>query len=100
MQAASSWSRTPRRIGADLYSVVSPKRRMIMSQQGQATLRPRGTRMPVIFAAHGAPVLLDDPVWMAQLAAWARAMPRPTGILMVSAHWDERPLTLGATQTV
>jgi hypothetical protein len=29
-------------------------------------------RMPVVFAAHGAPVLLDDAVWMAELAAWAR----------------------------
>ena len=56
--------------------------------------------MPVIFAAHGAPVLLDDPVWMAELAAWAGAMPKPKSILMVSAHWDERPTTLGATRTV
>lgn len=36
-----------------------------------------GARMPVIFAAHGAPVLLDDAGWMAELAAWASAMPRP-----------------------
>ena len=35
-------------------------------------------RMPVIFAAHGAPVLLDDDVWMSELAAWAKAMPKPT----------------------
>jgi 4,5-DOPA dioxygenase extradiol len=57
-------------------------------------------RMPVIFAAHGAPVLLDDEVWMGELAAWAKAMPRPEGILMVSAHWEERPTTLGATRPV
>jgi hypothetical protein len=56
--------------------------------------------MPVIFAAHGAPVLLDDPVWMGELAAWADAMPKPKSILMVSAHWEERPATLGATRTV
>ncbi len=56
--------------------------------------------MPVIFAAHGAPVLLDDASWMEELATWAQAMPRPKSILMVSAHWDERPTTLGATQTV
>ncbi len=53
--------------------------------------------MPVVFAAHGAPVLLDDAAWMAELAAWAQSMPRPTSILMVSAHWEERPTTLGAT---
>ena len=56
--------------------------------------------MPVIFAAHGAPILLDDAEWIGQLAAWAKAMPRPKGILMVSAHWEERPATLGATRTV
>jgi 4,5-DOPA dioxygenase extradiol len=56
--------------------------------------------MPVIFAAHGAPILLDDAGWMEELAAWAQAMPRPEGILMVSAHWEQRPLTLGATRTV
>jgi 4,5-DOPA dioxygenase extradiol len=57
-------------------------------------------QMPVIFAAHGAPVLLDDVQWMAELAAWAQAMPKPKSILMISAHWEQRPTTLGATQTV
>ena len=56
--------------------------------------------MPIIFAAHGAPVLLDDPVWTAELASWASAMPKPKAILMVSAHWEEWPMTLGATRTV
>ncbi len=56
--------------------------------------------MPVIFAAHGAPILLDDEVWMAELAAWAQAMPKPKSILMISAHWDARPATLGATDTL
>jgi 4,5-DOPA dioxygenase extradiol len=57
-------------------------------------------KMPVIFAAHGAPVLLDDGGWMGELARWAKAMPRPRGILMVSAHWEKRPVTLGATRPV
>lgn len=57
-------------------------------------------RMPAIFAAHGAPVLLDDAVWMSELAGWAEALPRPESILMISAHWEQRPTTLGATRTV
>jgi 4,5-DOPA dioxygenase extradiol len=57
-------------------------------------------RMPVIFAAHGAPVLLDDDMWVSELAAWAKAMPKPAAVLMVSAHWEQRPTTLGATRTV
>lgn len=56
--------------------------------------------MPVIFAAHGAPILLDDAAWMAELERWARAMRRPASILIVSAHWEERPSTLGAVTSV
>lgn len=56
--------------------------------------------MPAIFAAHGAPILLDDAAWMAQLARWAAELPRPTAIAMISAHWEQRPVTLGATRTV
>jgi 4,5-DOPA dioxygenase extradiol len=59
-----------------------------------------GKSMPVIFAAHGAPILLDDEKWITELAEWARTMPRPKAILMVSAHWERRPVTLGATDTV
>ena len=58
------------------------------------------SRMPVIFAAHGAPVLLDDPAWIGELAAWAKAMPKPRSVLMISAHWEARPTTLGAERTV
>lgn len=56
--------------------------------------------MPVIFAAHGAPILLDDEGWMAELAHWATELPRPRSVLIVSAHWDARPAAFGATRTV
>lgn len=57
-------------------------------------------RMPVIFLAHGSPLLLDDAGWVVELKQWAGAMPRPKCILMVSAHWEQKPVTLGATRTV
>jgi 4,5-DOPA dioxygenase extradiol len=57
-------------------------------------------RMPVVFLAHGAPMLLDDAGWVGELAAWSRALPRPRAILVISAHWEQRPLTLGATAQV
>jgi 4,5-DOPA dioxygenase extradiol len=66
----------------------------------ESTGQSGGRRMPVIFAAHGAPILLDDAVWMGELAAWAKVMRKPAAILMVSAHWEERPATLGATTPV
>lgn len=56
--------------------------------------------MPTVFAAHGAPILLDDAAWMGELATWARALPTPRGIVMISAHWENRPTTLGATEAV
>jgi 4,5-DOPA dioxygenase extradiol len=70
---------------------------MMATQQDNEGKLPEG-RMPVVFAAHGAPILLDDRLWMSELAAWAKTMPRPQSILMVSAHWEERPATLAATR--
>jgi len=57
-------------------------------------------RMPTLFLSHGAPPLADDPVWVGELAGWAANLPRPRSILVVSAHWEEAPLTVGATRTV
>lgn len=56
--------------------------------------------MPALFVAHGAPPLLDDARWVGELAGWARGIPRPRAILMISAHWENRPVTIGATTTV
>ena len=39
-------------------------------------------------------------MWPGQLAAWSAGLPRPTAILVVSAHWEEAPLAIGATTTV
>ena len=53
--------------------------------------------MPALYIGHGAPPLLDDPVWSAQLSAWAGDLPRPTAILIVSAHWESAPVSLSAS---
>jgi 4,5-DOPA dioxygenase extradiol len=53
--------------------------------------------MPSIYLGHGAPLLLDDPVWPAELARWAADLPRPRAVLIVSAHWESAPLSLSAT---
>ncbi|CAB4719800.1 MAG: dioxygenase [Actinobacteria bacterium] len=54
-------------------------------------------RMPALYIGHGAPPLLDDPLWSSQLAAWAGDLPRPTAILIVSAHWESAPVSLSAS---
>lgn len=56
--------------------------------------------MPALYLSHGAPPLADDPWWPAQLAAWSAQLPRPKAVLIVSAHWEEAPLALGATATM
>lgn len=53
--------------------------------------------MPAVYLGHGAPPLLDDALWTAELAAWAATMPRPRAILIVSAHWESAPIALSAT---
>ncbi len=52
------------------------------------------TKMPALYIGHGAPMLLDDPIWTAQLTQIARDLPRPKAILIVSAHWESAPITL------
>ncbi len=61
---------------------------------------PPTHRMPVAYLSHGAPPLADDTLWTRELADWSATLPRPQAILVVSAHWEEAPLTLGATDTV
>lgn len=56
--------------------------------------------MPVLYLSHGAPPLADDDVWTSQLAGWSADLPKPASILIVSAHWENAPLTVGATTTV
>jgi 4,5-DOPA dioxygenase extradiol len=60
----------------------------------------RPTRMPAVFLSHGAPWLADDDLWTTELAAWSDEIPRPSAILVVSAHWEAAPLAVGATETV
>jgi 4,5-DOPA dioxygenase extradiol len=54
-------------------------------------------RMPALYIGHGAPPLLDDPVWSAELRSLAGRLPRPKAILIVSAHWESAPLSLSAS---
>jgi 4,5-DOPA dioxygenase extradiol len=58
------------------------------------------SRLPTLFVAHGAPPLLDDPEWVQELNTWASSIAKPTSILMLSAHWEQKPATLGATSVV
>lgn len=62
----------------------------------QRAWSPQDGALPALYIGHGAPPLLDDPVWMSQLAAWTHRLPKPRGVLIISAHWEAAPLMLSA----
>lgn len=69
---------------------------------GESAARAAGPtgRMPVLYLSHGAPPLADDDLWTGQLARWGTQLPKPRSILVVSAHWEAAPVTIGATERV
>ena len=56
------------------------------------------TTPPVLFLSHGAPPLADDARWTAELARWSGSFEKPKNILMVSAHWENAPVTVSPSQ--
>ena len=59
-----------------------------------------GGRIPALYLGHGAPPLLEDADWMRELNGWAASLPRPSSILIVSAHWQTAPMAISSTHRV
>jgi 4,5-DOPA dioxygenase extradiol len=59
---------------------------------------PADGLMPALYLSHGAPPLFNDAHWIAQLFAWSQSMPKPTAILIVSAHWESAPLAISSPE--
>ncbi|WP_457207822.1 dioxygenase family protein [Nocardioides sp. P5_C9_2] len=55
---------------------------------------PQDGPLPSLYVSHGAPMLFEMADWMTQLGRWARSLPRPRAILIVSAHWESAPTML------
>ena len=64
--------------------------------RAQREWTPADGPLPALYLSHGAPPLFDDGPWLRQLSDWAQALPRPTSILIISAHWEAAPLMLSA----
>ena len=58
------------------------------------TWTPQDGPLPALYLSHGAPPLFEQAEWMADLHGWARSMPRPRAVLIVSAHWESAPLSV------
>src|SRR3954467_3396784 len=68
---------------------------------------PEDGPLPSLYLSHGGgPMPLGHPQWLrppppggaARLPDWARALPKPTAILVVSAHWESAPLAVSAAR--
>jgi 4,5-DOPA dioxygenase extradiol len=59
---------------------------------------PADGALPSLYISHGAPMLFEMTDWMTQLHDWARGLPKPKAILIVSAHWESAPLSLSSTR--
>lgn len=58
---------------------------------------PSDGALPSLFVSHGAPFTLDDPQWLGDLFGWARSLPKPKAIVVVSAHWEQAPAAISGT---
>ena len=59
---------------------------------------PEDGPLPSLYISHGAPMLFEMAGWMTQLHDWARALPKPKAILIVSAHWESAPLSISSSE--
>ena len=84
----------PTRPGAAFDAFVAD---VAPTSHDQAVWTPETGPFPAIYVSHGAPPLFDDPLWISQLFAWSQNLPKPTAVLMVSAHWEASPIRLSAT---
>ncbi len=59
--------------------------------QWQSGWRSEAGRMPVFFIGHGSPMnAIEDNVFSAEWRRLAHTMPRPSAVLVISAHWLTR----------
>jgi len=82
------------------HPFVAHRRRAAAAEAAapQPLWTPENGPLPSLYISHGAPPLLEDVAWMRELHGWARSMPKPKAILIVSAHWESAPLSISSTQ--
>ncbi|WP_085945593.1 MULTISPECIES: class III extradiol ring-cleavage dioxygenase [unclassified Actinoplanes] len=71
--------------------------RVLPQARAQRVWEPADGALPALFVSHGAPPTLDDPQWLDDLFRWGQSMPKPRGIVIVSAHWENAPAALSGS---
>lgn len=87
-------------------SIINPPhpgeafRRFLTTQapasRSNATWTEDNNPLPALYLSHGAPPVFDDAHWINQLFDWSRSLPKPSAVLIVSAHWESAPLSISA----
>jgi 4,5-DOPA dioxygenase extradiol len=54
--------------------------------------------MPVGFVGHGNPLNVAIRTRAEPWQRWGRTLPRPSAVLVISAHWEDTPVTIGRTR--
>lgn len=68
----------------------------LVDSSTQAVWQSGDAPLPSLFISHGAPPLFEDADWIRQLFRWSTGMPKPRGIVIVSAHWEAAPIAITA----
>src|SRR4051794_23348044 len=69
------------------------------AQQPHRAWTPDDGPLPSLYLSHGGgPMPFERPEWLTPLHDWARALPKPRAILVVSAHWEAAPLSVSAAR--
>ena len=86
-----------------MWSTTAPAEAFLAAESDlltrQALRRPWSSSdgsVPALYLSHGAPPLFDDAEWVQALGSWADSLPIPSGIVIVSAHWESAPVALSA----
>ncbi|MEY2990175.1 MAG: hypothetical protein RLZZ163_1091 [Actinomycetota bacterium] len=86
-----------------MWSTSAPAAAYLSAESGlrardsqRAIWRDGDAAFPALYVSHGAPPLFEDAEWIEALAGWADDLPKPRGIVIVSAHWESAPVALSA----
>lgn len=83
-------------MGAPAAAFLAFEPDALVASSSQEHWQPGSDPLPALFISHGAPPLFEDAHWIDELFAWSTSMPKPTGIVVVSAHWESAPITITA----
>jgi 4,5-DOPA dioxygenase extradiol len=61
-------------------------------------MRGSSERMPVGFVGHGNPLNVAMSQRAEPWQRWGRTLPQPAAVLVISAHWEDAPVTIGRTR--